>query len=50
VRTQYTLGYYSRSGALSSKYHSIEVQVVGIPGLDVDTKQGYYPSLADVTP
>ena len=50
VRTQYTLGYYSHNPAISGKHHTIEVQVVGIPGLDVTAKEGYYPSLADVTP
>ena len=50
VRTQYTLGYYSHSPAISGKHHTIEVDVMGIPGLDVTAKEGYYPSLADVTP
>jgi len=50
VRTQYTLGYYSHNQAISGQHHSIEVQVVGILGLDVTAKEGYYPSLADVTP
>jgi VWFA-related protein len=50
VRTQYTLGYYSHNSAMSGKHHTIEVQVTGIPGLDVHAKEGYYPSLADVTP
>jgi len=50
VRTQYTLGYYSHNPAISGKHHSIEVQVVGIPGLDVTAKEGYYPSMAEMTP
>jgi VWFA-related protein len=50
VRTQYTLGYYSHSPAISGKHHTIDVHVEGIPGLDVTAKEGYYPSLADVTP
>jgi VWFA-related protein len=50
VRTQYTLGYYSHSPAISGKHHTIEVRVEGIPGLDVTAKEGYYPSLADMTP
>ena len=50
VRTQYTLGYYSHSPAISGKHHTIEVRVEGIPGLDVQAKEGYYPSLADMTP
>ena len=50
VRTQYTLGYYSHNPAISGRHHSIEVQVVGIPGLDVTAKEGYYPSMAEMTP
>ena len=50
VRTQYTLGYYSHNPAISGKHHSIEVQVIGIPGLDVTAKEGYYPSMAEMTP
>jgi VWFA-related protein len=50
VRTQYTLGYYSHAPTLSEKRHSIEVDVEGIPGLDVTAKQYYYPSMAPVTP
>ncbi len=50
VRTQYTLGYYSHSPAISGKHHSIDVHVEGITGLDVTAKEGYYPSLADMTP
>jgi VWFA-related protein len=50
VRTQYTLGYYSHSPAISGKHHTIDVHVEGITGLDVTAKEGYYPSLADMTP
>ena len=50
VRTQYTLGYYSHSPAISGKHHTIDVHVEGIPGLDVTAKEGYYPSLASMTP
>jgi VWFA-related protein len=50
VRTQYTLGYYSHSPAISGRHHTIDVHVEGIPGLDVTAKEGYYPSLADVMP
>lgn len=46
VRTQYTLGYYSHSPAISGKHHTVEVRVEGIPGLDVTAKEGYYPSLS----
>jgi VWFA-related protein len=50
VRTQYTLGYYSHSPAISGKHHAIDVRVEGISGLDITAKEGYYPSMADVTP
>jgi VWFA-related protein len=49
VRTQYTLGYYSHNPAISGRHHTIEVQVT-VPGLDVTAKEGYYPSLAEMTP
>ncbi len=49
VRTQYTLGYYSHQPSISEKHHSIDVHVEGIPGLDVTAKEGYYPSLANVS-
>jgi len=50
VRTQYTLGYYSHNPAISERHHTIEVQVIGIPGLDVTTKEGYYPTMTEITP
>jgi len=50
IRTQYTLGYYSHNPAISEKHHTIDVHVEGIPGLDVNAKEGYYPSLSSVTP
>jgi VWFA-related protein len=50
IRTQYTLGYYSHAPTISEKRHSIEVDVEGIPGLDVTAKQYYYPSMASVEP
>jgi VWFA-related protein len=50
VRTQYTLGYYSHSPAISGKHHSIDVHVEGITGLDVTAKEGYYPSMASMAP
>ncbi|HEX3470368.1 MAG TPA: VWA domain-containing protein [Silvibacterium sp.] len=50
VRNQYTLGYYSHNPAISGKHHTVDVHVEGLPGLDVTAKEGYYPSLADVTP
>ncbi|MBB6147128.1 VWFA-related protein [Silvibacterium bohemicum] len=49
VRTQYTLGYYSHAPSLSEKHHSVDVRVEGISGLDVTAKEGYYPSLANMT-
>lgn len=50
VRTQYTLAYYSHAPTISEKRHSIEVDVEGIPGLDITAKQYYYPSMASVEP
>jgi len=49
VRTQYTLGYYSHNPAISGRHHTIEVQVT-VPSLDVTAKEGYYPSMASMTP
>jgi VWFA-related protein len=49
VRTQYTLGYYSHNPAISGKHHSIDVHV-DVPGLDVTAKEGYYPSMSEMTP
>ena len=49
VRTQYTLGYYSQAPSISERHHSIDVRVEGIPGLDLTAKEGYYPSLSNVT-
>jgi VWFA-related protein len=49
VRTQYTLGYYSHAPSISERHHTIDVRVEGIPGLDVTAKEGYYPSLANMT-
>jgi len=44
VRTQYTLGYYSHQPTISGKYHTIDVHLEGLPGYQIDAKQGYYPS------
>jgi VWFA-related protein len=44
LRTQYSLGYYSHAPKYSEKHHSIEVKIEGITGLDIQTKEGYYPS------
>lgn len=48
VRTQYTLGYISHAPIMASKFHAIDVHIVGIPGLQVTAKDGYYPSSADI--
>ena len=45
VRSQYTLGYYSHAGRLSDKFHTITVNVE-VPGLEVTTRDGYYPSVS----
>lgn len=47
ARNQYTLGYYSHASIMSEKRHSIEVDV-DVPGLDVQSKQYYYPSMASL--
>jgi VWFA-related protein len=44
ARTQYTLVYNSHQPSISGKYHSIDVRIEGLSGLQVDAKQGYYPS------
>jgi VWFA-related protein len=44
VRTAYTLGYYSHQPTISGKYHNIDVRLEGLPGYQIDAKQGYYPS------
>jgi VWFA-related protein len=43
ARNQYTLVYSSHESPLDSKYRKIDVRV-DRPGLDVTSKQGYYPS------
>jgi VWFA-related protein len=48
VRTQYTLGYVSHQPVISGKYHNIDVDVLGISGLDVSAKAGYYPTANDL--
>ncbi len=42
VRTQYTLGYYSREPAIDGKFRRVEVRVLR-PGLTINAKDGYYP-------
>jgi VWFA-related protein len=43
VRAQYTLGYYTRAGMMSDKFHKVTVNVE-VPNLDITAKDGYYPS------
>jgi VWFA-related protein len=43
VRTQYTLGYYSHTPLLDSKFRQLDVHVER-PNLEVKTKLGYYPT------
>lgn len=47
VRTAYTLVYYSHQQAISGKYHVIDVHLAGLPGYQIDAKQGYYPSASE---
>ena len=49
VRTQYTVGYYSREPSLDGKFRSLEVRVLR-PNLNVIAKKGYYPSASAVPP
>lgn len=44
VRTAYTIDYISHPATLSETYHSIDVRIEGLSGLQVDAKQGYYPN------
>ncbi len=43
IRTQYTVGYYSREPFIDGKYRKIEVLVLK-PNLQVIAKDGYYPT------
>lgn len=43
VRNQYTLGYYSHTSVLDSRFRHIEVRVL-LPNVTVIAKQGYYPT------
>ena len=47
VRTQYTLVYHSHQPTISGKYHVIDVHLEGLPGYQIDAKQGYYPSATE---
>ena len=49
VRTQYTIGYYSREPFIDGKYRTIEVRVLR-PNLEVIAKKGYYPTAQAVRP
>ena len=49
VRTQYTVGYYTREPFIDGKYRKLEVRVLR-PGLTVIAKDGYYPTAADTRP
>ncbi|GAC1363666.1 MAG: hypothetical protein NVSMB3_12110 [Acidobacteriaceae bacterium] len=49
VRTQYTLGYYTREPFIDGKYRKLEVKVLR-PGLTVIAKDGYYPTASDSRP
>jgi VWFA-related protein len=44
LRTAYTLVYFSHQPTISGKYHIIDVHLEGLPGYQIDAKQGYYPS------
>ena len=44
VRTQYTVGYYSKEPVLDGKFRTTEVRVLR-PNLDVIAKRGYYPTV-----
>jgi VWFA-related protein len=47
VRTQYTVGYYSREPFIDGKYRKLEVRVLR-PNLQVVAKDGYFPSATEV--
>ncbi len=49
VRTQYTVGYYTREPFIDAKYRSVEVRLLR-PNLTVIAKSGYYPSAEDSRP
>lgn len=46
VRAQYTLGYNSHRSVFDSRFRQVEVQV-DRPGLNVISKQGYYPKASN---
>ncbi len=49
VRTQYTVGYYTREPFIDGKYRKLDVRVLR-PGLTVIAKDGYWPTATDNRP
>jgi VWFA-related protein len=49
VRTQYTVGYYTKEPFVDGKYRQVEIKVMR-PNLSVISKSGYYPSARDSAP
>jgi VWFA-related protein len=49
VRTQYTIGYYTREPFIDGKYRPVEVKVLR-PNLTVIAKRGYWPTAQDSRP
>jgi VWFA-related protein len=49
VRTQYTVGYYTRLSPLNESFRRVEVRVLR-PGLTIISKDGYYPNANDSRP
>jgi len=49
VRTQYTVGYYSREPFIDGKFRKTEVRVLR-PNLTVVARDGYYPAAVDARP
>jgi VWFA-related protein len=49
VRTQYTIGYYTKLSPLNESFRRIEVRVLR-PALTVISKDGYYPNANDNRP
>ena len=49
VRTQYTVGFYSREPFIDGKYRKLEVKI-SRPNLQISAKEGYYPSASESHP
>jgi VWFA-related protein len=49
VRTQYTVGYYTKLSPLNESFRRVEVRVLR-PGLTIISKDGYYPNANDSRP